>query len=520
MKLRSSALPLLLAAGSLLAVSLAVAQEFRLPQPADLPLATGERDTGWLLAAEQVGPVLALSRDGVIQQALARNRSYLAARLGPSVAREAVNLAQGAFDPVLLGNASIGSTEFPVGRGNAAGGVRQRTLGQLEAGASQAFPTGTEVFLTGLLGVGDAKPGASSGLLGWSARVNQALLAGRKSEVNLFAVRTAENSVLRSEQELAELTLSLVAQVERAYWETVLTNEAVTIRQRSVDLAESNRALAQELADGGLGIPSDAIVAAAEKSQREAELLDAVAARRRAYLGLLLLLNPDSTTRWQSELQPLDPPELADVNLSLTGSVALAVRYSPALAQAKIDVANRELEVTRTRDGLLPKLDLFGELGLNSTDDTLGKSLERTFHDPEERWQVGLSFRWNPKQRAEQAAQRRAGFQKEIAELAVENLQQLIEVRTVEAVLEVERQRRLVDSARVTVAAREEELRVIQERYSAGLIANQEVLRTQRALIEAQLAEISARVRWLQALTVLYREEGTLLARRGIEVVR
>ena len=51
-----------------------------------------------------------------------------------------------------------------------------------------------------------------------------------------------------------------------------------------------------------------------------------------------------------------------------------------------------------------------------------------------------------------------------------------------------------------------------------GAASNIDVLLVQSALIQAQLDEVTARIRYIQALTNLYYSEGTLLDRRGVEI--
>jgi outer membrane protein TolC len=66
------------------------------------------------------------------------------------------------------------------------------------------------------------------------------------------------------------------------------------------------------------------------------------------------------------------------------------------------------------------------------------------------------------------------------------------------------------------VLSRRESVRVIEGRHEVGKATNLDVLQVQRDLIQSQVDDATARVRYIEALTDLYAAEGTLLERRGI----
>ena len=82
----------------------------------------------------------------------------------------------------------------------------------------------------------------------------------------------------------------------------------------------------------------------------------------------------------------------------------------------------------------------------------------------------------------------------------------------------LERQWQRIQATEKEVASREEELRVEQDQFRVGRSTNLDVLQVQQGLIQAKVDEVTARVGYIQAITALYRTEGTLLERRGVSV--
>jgi hypothetical protein len=101
--------------------------------------------------------------------------------------------------------------------------------------------------------------------------------------------------------------------------------------------------------------------------RREA-LINARSARDASRLKLLRLINPPGAAALDRELAITDVPELpADDPASVAEHVALALRGRPELAQARLQLERGDLALLQTRNGLLPRLDLFITLGAPAT---------------------------------------------------------------------------------------------------------------------------------------------------------
>ena len=212
----------------------------------------------------------------------------------------------------------------------------------------------------------------------------------------------------------------------------------------------------------------------------------------------------------------MDPPVFETVDIAPEMSARLADLYRPELYQAKLERDNREMEIVQTRNGLLPRLDLFASYGRLSAGDSYGDSWRYLDDSDFDNYELGLTLETTLGNRAEKARHRRAFMQEARAEAAIRNLDQLIEAEVRQATIEVQRQAQRIPATAKVVESREEQLRVEKTRFRVGLSTNLDVLRIERDLIQARLDALTARVRYIEALSALYYSEGTIAMRRGV----
>jgi len=195
--------------------------------------------------------------------------------------------------------------------------------------------------------------------------------------------------------------------------------------------------------------------------------------------------------------------------------IAVALQMRPDLNQAKLLRQRDELEVLKTRNGLLPKLDLFITLGKTGYADSFGGSI-RDVHSDNYDAVVGLAFGYPPLNRAAEASHIRAVLTREQTREAINNLSQLIEVDVRSAYLEIARTQEQVAATAATRKLQEEKLRWETEKFRVGKSTSLLVAQAQRDLVASQISEVQAAVNYMKAFVEMYRLEGSLLERRGI----
>ena len=229
-------------------------------------------------------------------------------------------------------------------------------------------------------------------------------------------------------------------------------------------------------------------------------------------------MNPDTRSAWQTVPRLADLPFIpADTLATVDVHNELGLRYRADLAQARLQFKKGELEVQRTKNGLLPRLDLFISLGRSSYARSFREGLpdyQSPFYDVS----AGLTFDFPVFNRQSRAEAARARWTREQLAYAVENLERLVQWDVRSAYIEVLRSREQIRATRVTRELQGQKLAAEQEKFRVGKSTNFLVLQAQRDLTASQLDEARAMVAYLNALIDLYRSEGTLLQRRRIGI--
>ncbi len=490
-----------------------------------------------------------LTRDGALLTALMNNRALRAARLGPQIGSTYVPEAQAVFDPALMATFSTGHdtrrlgtvTEDPTSSsaiaGTLGGTLSTQLLNQLRkvsriayyqqypvvevddtrgsATLQEYLPTGTSIFLTGAVSATQTNS-IEDHQGSWTLGVNQALLRGAGTTVNLVAVNQAKNQARQSQFAFKGTVLDIVRQTELAYWNLVLAREILTIRQFAVTLAEEQRRRNEEFLKVGKAIEGDLMAAQAEKATRMADLSDAQAAIQAQTYALIHLLNPDAKQKWSLNFEPGDPAEAVHIDINPEACENLAEQYRPELAQARLDLENLGLNVIKANNDLLPNLDLVASYGRTSRGRLSGDTSRFLDDSNFENYQIGIEFSTPILRRAEHARHRRAMLLDRQGNQTFSSLQLAVAAEVRQAAVEVNKQWQRIGAAQEALKSRTEQLRVAQGRNEAGKTTNLDLLLVQRDFIQAEIDEVSARVKYIQALTSLYAAEGTLLERRGI----
>ncbi len=481
-------------------------------------------------AVETTNSVLRIGISDAVVTGLENNLSLQTERLDPEIRRAREDRERARFDPGISGELSSGRdsrlTRDPAVGGPVANGgerladIDARTTDWSDARLAVEYPwaTGTRLGLeTGwrldaIEGAGDRH----SVRLGLS--VTQALLRGAGVSVNRLAIRQAELATQSSLHEVYGFTMALVARIETAYWNLVLAERQVEIVSESAALAAQQLEDVNKRVDAGVLASTERAAAQSEAARRDEALIRALGQVDRARLTLLHLLNPPLSRPWDTSLELTDrPPSGLLPPDALSDHVALALRTRPELVQARLARERGDLEMIRTRNGLLPRLDLFVRLGRTAYADSFGDAWNG-FGDEDPDFSAGLQLTHALGRRAAHAEDRESLYLRQQADAAVVNLKHLIELDVRTAHLEVRRADEHIAAAAAIRETQAETLRAETEKFQAGRSTALLVARSQRDLMAARLAETEARIAAVKARIELYRLDGSLLERRGIAV--
>lgn len=464
------------------------------------------------------GP-LELTVEQAIMLSLRNNRDLHVRQLGPVIAGTFEQIERGVFDPELFIEYEYSeekSTETSRSTGT------QFDVDAIDSGAvagvRQELPTGTEVeaSLEHARSVSNRTPEQYSARFGLS--ITQSLLRGFGPAVNLASVRQASLEGAASIYELRGFTEALLAETENAYWNFVLAKKEIEIFERSLDVALKQLDEVELRIEVGILPEIEAAAARAEVALREQALIDARSLLEERRLRLLKLTNPRSAnwseyqvnTTSEAGIEPQPITDMAD-------RLDLALRMRPDLNEAHLRLEQNRLETIMTRNGVLPKLDLFIALGRTGFADSFSESFRRMDENNYD-FTVGVRLSHFIGNRAPDARYIAASAARLQAEEAVANLEQIVRLDVMLAVNEVERTRQQILATRATRILQEETLNAEKERFDVGASTALLVAQAQRDLLASRIAEVEAVVNYRTALIELYRNEGSLLERRGISL--
>ncbi len=452
-----------------------------------------------------------------ILTALEHNPSLSIQRLAPKIAKTVVKEQGAIFDPTISASASKTKTK------------QQRFLGsrpdpfeltsdrsQYDAGISQNLPTGTTISADASIStsLSNIYTDQFSGNVGIT--VTQALLQGFGLGANLASLRQARLDYEISKAELKRAGEEIIANVEKAYWDLYLRTEEINIQQRSLELANKQLKESQERVAVGKLPELELAAVHAEVATRNEALIDAQSRYEQARLNFLFLLNPSDQASWATTPVPVDKPFIPVDTLDVIDvHEQLGMKYRSDLQQAQLSLKQGEIEITRTRNGLLPKLDFFITLGRTTYSQTFRDAVP-DIHSPFYDINGGLTFNFPVTDRKAIAQYSRAKYTREMLELSLKNMERLVQWDVRSAYIEVLRSREQIQATRVARELQSKKLDAELEKFRVGKSTNFLVLQAQRDFTASQLNEARSMVAYLTALVNLYLMEGTLLERRGI----
>ena len=464
------------------------------------------------------GP-LSLTIEQAALLALDMNRELQVAQLTPEIAGAFEMIELGVFDPEVFANVDFATEEVQ---------ETARTTGEqfgvrgderrYEVGVRQTLPSGTgiEVGLTQDRTASSRSPEQQSARFGMT--ITQSLLRGFGPVVNLALVRQAELETVASRFELRRFIEVLLAETEVAYWNYVLARREIEIFERSLAVAQTQAEQVRERISVGVLSEAESAAPESEVALREQALIEARSSVEATRLELLRRINALGIVPPDRALIPLSPPDIEpEPIIDVEDRLEVARRYRPDVNEARVRFDQNRLETVRTRNGLLPRLDVFIALGKSGYGDTF----EQTFREIDENGfdaSIGLAASQSIERLAARGAHRVAIATRQQSAAAIRNLEQLIELDVLLAVNEVERARQQIEASATTRRLQARTAEAEGQRFEAGTSTAILVAQAQRDLLQAEIAEVESILAYRIALIELYLAEGTLLERRGIVV--
>jgi outer membrane protein TolC len=303
----------------------------------------------------------------------------------------------------------------------------------------------------------------------------------------VFDQRETETRIAsaRIRQQQADQQTSLVEQrvrfeVIKTYYGLLLAHAKLNVAEEAMKTAEADVKRARDLVESGIAVQSDVLAARVQLSQfrqqeiqMSGELATALAALNTA-LGL-----PVETP--QQPLGDLLDRRFTVDTIEVLSSAALQNR--PDYQRALLSSRDASVQLRRVGGERLPRVDAFLSTALNSEHLTGGRG----------DYAAGATVSFNVFDAGRKARIARARAEHAIADAEQEHLANQIRFEVVRAYQQyVSARERLAAVAEVSAQA-SESLRIVQDRYDAGITTITELLRAETALVRARSDVLAAR---------------------------
>ena len=472
-----------------------------------------------------------ISLQSAMAAAVRNNLGAQGARIAQAVSEADLVVAEAAFDAVLTSGISYNDVTNPAppidfgGIGNAIAqqfketslstGIQKRMVSGGTVGASLA----ANYIQQQQKAIYDPDNYWQPAL---AVQLNQPLLRGFGSDVNLAQVRIARNNDRASLLNLRRTLLNLVRDVEQQYWAVVQTRQNVVAQAWLVKVGEDVRDILAKRREFDATV-ADYALAVAIVEQRRSQLIRAQLAARNASDRLKLTMNdPGVPVGGDTTLVPVDRMAEAPIRYSLRDAVVTAVEQSPVVATAVLEIDNASIMQVVADNGRMPQLDLNAQVQLQGQDANFGDSMSQLGGGSFVSYLAGLAFSQPLGNRAGEAEYRKARLQRSGAVIAYEQSIENVVFTVKTALRTVVASHQLIEQTRASRLAAAESLRALQVLEQTLAALTPEFLQTkfvaQDRLALAYVSEIDALVNYNVSIAELYNAMGTGLQMNRIEL--
>src|SRR5580704_7320661 len=440
------------------------------------------------------------------------------------------------FSPVPIANTNTGTADFSY---------------------LQGFHTGTNfavgfnnTHVTTNLPTSEYTPSLSSGL---QFRLTQNLLQGFGFVANTRFIRIAKNNREISDVAFRLQIITTVDQIENLYWDLVFAFENVRVQQEALAFAE--RTLADNKKQVQFGtLPPIQVVSAQSTVSTDQQAL--ILAQTNLELQELLMKNALSRN--------LDDPTLAGADVIPTSTMQLpeqepvvptqdlvsdGLGHRAELAESRVDLTTRELNIKAVRNAMLPTLDLFAYYGgsgiggnvnplvplctpggsslcfspataappfRNGGPVSYAATLSQLVNGTSPDKGVGVTLTIPIRNRQAQADQVRAELEYRQAQVRLQQLGNQVRIEVRNAQFALQQNRASVQAAQAAVDFARQTLDAEQQKLAVGVSNPTAVLQDQSGLTTAESNLVSAKAAYEKARVELDRATGLLLDHSGI----
>jgi outer membrane protein TolC len=361
--------------------------------------------------------------------------------------------------------------------------------------------------------------------------VSQHLLQNRGSLINLRQVYQSENNERISEAQFEIQMTALLVTAQKAYWDLVMAEKDLAVKQGSVDLAK------QTLEENKQKVEIGTMARIAQRADLVVGANGTVTTAQDQIKKLISSSNDSSM--FLINLKAMESPHTPqpDEIPTLKEALATALENRPEIRQAMLDLKNKDIDVQYSKNQVKPSLDVsanFSQNGTGGTQRVLGNVLGGTAAEVipggvgdalKQMWgfnytgyNVGFTLIIPLDNKAAKADFSRSVNERKLSDARMEATTQGIALDVRNAITQADIASKRVDTARVTLDLAQRTLAAEKAKFDAGTSILQFVLERQRDVATYESAQIQAQVNYTKALVDLDRSMGMSLKRNGLEL--
>lgn len=364
-----------------------------------------------------------------------------------------------------------------------------------------------------------------------NASLNQPLLRDFGLYFTSLRIRVAEAATDAAIQSYKAAVANFIRGVVANYWAVVGLEERVEVLKGSLDLAEKTVRDNRTRVDVGVLPPVAVLESEAEAARRKEDVIVATNDLSQARLQLRTqVFLPSENPFLPRAVQPIDRPTSDPMEVQVEEALQIAMDKRPEIQAAKLQFKGRELNTALQENGVLPKLDLFGSIGVNGLagqnttevveyfEGNYGDSLDTMADGRFYQYQAGIRIEIPIGNAGAKARATRARVEEQQTFTRYRQTVSDVSLEVGRAVANLLSDQERIETTRIARELSEQNLRNQTKRYEVGMVTTTDLLQFQNDLASAKVAHIQAMIEYNISQAELDRAQGTLLSRFNVTI--
>jgi len=330
---------------------------------------------------------------------------------------------------------------------------------------------------------------------------------------------------LNSESEFLTMKTSLndiVYQTIEAYWNLVFAVEDLEAKKESLSLAKDLLRINTRKKEEGVFSKMEVLEAKSEVAFKKEQLLTAQTAVKSAEDTLKhLIFRFQDQSEWLISIVPLTEAEkVKKSDYDMDEMLLASLKSRPEYERLDVELKNRDLDLTKSRNELMPKLDLVG----NWRYDAIGGNYSNSFDDIKDRkyrfFSTGVEFSYPLGNRTASAAVRRAEIEYKRTHTSMTEMRIQIVREIRDAIRDVILQKERIIASRESMSLARERYEGEKTRLEAGISIPYQVREAERNLHTETVTNIRAILDYQIALAKIQKVQGLLMKKYNIHLAK